>query len=69
MADHVFINGMEIVPMEDCPTPENPLLSDAYHMGTPMGRNTMILHPHHSGEEAEYLILVNKHGKQIKIVL
>lgn len=32
---------------------------DAYHMGTRMGKNVMILHPNHDSEICKYLIIVD----------
>lgn len=48
----------------------NAFLQDAYHMGTRMGSNLMIMHENHSTSECKYLILINTiTGERKKITI
>lgn len=48
----------------------NPFTEDAFHMGTRLGNNVMIMHKNHPDEHAHYLIIVNiTTGERIKVVI
>ncbi|MCI4435803.1 MAG: hypothetical protein JHC33_03210 [Ignisphaera sp.] len=46
----------------------NPFHYDMWNMGTPMGKNLMIMHSHHASEVCESIILVNlETGERVRI--
>lgn len=46
----------------------NPFRSDNYHIGTPIGKNIVIMHPNFPKEYCKYIIIVNKKtGERVKI--
>lgn len=50
---------MKFEPMKAFPPNENPFHHDAFHMGTKIAANLMILHANFPDEKAKYVILVN----------
>ncbi len=63
-----YMEKME--PMSLTEEDNNPFNHDFFHMGTRLGNNLMIMHPHHDSDTCEYFILVNrKTGERIKIYM
>lgn len=61
---------MRIESMPSIPAGANPFQHDAFHMGTQLGTNCIILHPNHSDKVAPYIIICNRTtGEQVKIIL
>ena len=60
---------MKVTVHKDQYEPGRPVMQqDLYHMGTPIGKDLMILRKKHTGEEQPYLILVNeKTGESVRI--
>lgn len=59
---------MKITQMESIPPGDNPFRHDFFNMGTPIGKDLMIMHGNHTNEVAEYLILVNtKTGERFRV--
>lgn len=50
---------MKIKKLDSIPAGDNPFLHDAFHMGTPVASNIMIMHGTHSNQRASYIIIVN----------
>ena len=51
------------------PPNTNPFLCDAFHMGTPIGSNVMVMMGNHSGERCPYLIVINvETGERVRII-
>lgn len=52
------------------PAGENPFRYDAYHMGTRLGTNVIVMHPNHPSEEMKYMIIVNVvTGERLKVTI
>lgn len=59
---------IEVEVKESFPPNSNPFLHDAYHMGTKLGSNVMILYKEFTDEKQKYIYLVNiETGERIKI--
>lgn len=63
MANSIFTR-----PLEPIPEHSSPMAFDAYHMGTQMGRNVMVMQENHASERCNYLIIVNiKTGERLLV--
>jgi hypothetical protein len=48
--------------------PGNPFLHDAYHMGTYIGKNVVVMMPNHANEECPYLVVCNvETGERVRV--
>jgi hypothetical protein len=54
--------------LSSIPQATNPFLHDAYHMGTPLGENVMIMHENHPDKPCKYIIIVDiPSGRRLKV--
>ena len=54
--------------LESFPAGANPFSIDLYNMGTPFGKDLILMHANHPNEECTYFNLVNtKTGERIRI--
>ena len=61
---------LKIVELSPFPENCNPFHHDLSHMGTPIGKDLMLMHSNHNTEECKYLIFVNtKTGKRFRLEL
>lgn len=59
---------MEIEKLEPFPSQSNPFLHDAYHMGTAVASNVMVMHETFPEQKARYIIIVNTEtGERIRV--
>lgn len=50
------------------PENANPYVQDIYNMGTPFGKDLVLMHKHHATDECTYIILVNtRTGERVKL--
>lgn len=60
--------GQPVVKLESIPPGSNPYLSDMFNMGTPMGKDILVMHKNHQNEDMEWMILVQRStGKRLVI--
>jgi len=61
---------MQTEEMTPFPPNVNPFCHDAYHMGTSLGSNVMVMHENHTNKPAQYLIIIHKPtGQRLRIIL
>lgn len=54
--------------LDSFPPNENPFNHDAFHMGTKMGKDLMIMHANHTNEKCNYMIFINtKTGERFRV--
>ena len=64
------MNIQSIKIMDNIPAKANPFNHDAFHMGTQLGSNLIIMHPNHSDAECPYIIICNTTtGERMKVIL
>lgn len=58
----------KLIPLDPFPPGANPFYYDAYHMGTQIGKDLLLMHRNHVEEECKYLIFVNnKTGERFRM--
>lgn len=58
----------KLVPLTPFPADCNPFCHDAFHMGTRLGKDLMVMHANHDTEDCKYLIFVNtKTGERFRM--
>jgi hypothetical protein len=61
---------IEISEMQSFPENSNPYHHDSFHMGTPIGKDLLMMHANHPSEEMNYFILVDtKTGERFKFTI
>lgn len=59
---------IQIEQMSSFPANANPFSYDAFHMGTKLGSNVVVMHPNFADGHMDYMIIVNvETGKRIKV--
>jgi hypothetical protein len=60
----------ELETLEKFPAGDNPFWHDAFHMGTFIGNNVLVMHKNFEHEHADYIILCNiETGERLRIKL
>ena len=59
---------IQIEQMSSFPVNTNPFLHDAFHLGTKVGANVMVMHPNFVDGHMDYMIIINvETGERIKV--